>query len=193
MPAPRRQPPNGDRRQAILNAAISVIARSGVRGFRVEQVAEEADVAVSLLYYYFRNRNGLVQAALEQANERAKAMVKAGESGRRAVERTLLAELDAGSRNTSAVWGEVVASAVFEPGLRDGLRVAAEAWTRLIANAIEAGRNDGSISRDVDALASAERLVALVEGLSARWLAELMTRTHARGLLADAIALELPA
>ena len=192
MAAERRQP-GGDRRRAILDAAITVIARSGVRGFRVEQVAEEAQVAVSLLYYYFRNRNGLVQAALEHANERAEAVVHGGESGRQAVERTLLAELDGSSRDTSAVWGEVLASAVFEPELRDGLRAAAEAWTGLVAAAVEAGRSDGSISADVDARASAERLIALVEGLSSRWLAEITTREQAQRLLTEAIALELPA
>ena len=107
-----------DRRQLILDAAIAVIARRGVRGLRVEQVAAEAGVAVSLLYYYFDNRNGLVRATLEHANERAAAAAGAlGEgsgSGREVVERMLLAEFDAAAdvRDTSVVWGEVLASAV---------------------------------------------------------------------------------
>jgi AcrR family transcriptional regulator len=180
-----------DRRRAILDAAIRVIARSGVRGLRVEQVADEAQVAVSLLYYYFGNRNGLVQATLDHANERAQAVVRNGDSGRRIVELTLLAELDSGSRDTSAVWGEVLASAVFEPELRAGLQTAAQTWSELIADAIRTGRSDGSISPQVDAQVSAERLTALVEGLSAHWLAGIMTRTRARQLLADGITLEL--
>lgn len=181
----------GGRRRAILDAAIRVIARSGVRGFRVEQVAGEAQVAVSLLYYYFRNRNGLVQATLEHANERAEAVIRHGDSGRRTVEQTLLAELNPENRDTSAVWGEVLASAVFEPDLRDPLRAAAERWSELIADAIRAGRSDGSIPASVDAQSSAERLTALVEGLSARWLAGIMTHDQARRLLADAITVEL--
>lgn len=180
-----------DRRRAILDAAIKVIARSGVRGLRVEQVAEEAQVAVSLLYYYFGNRNGLVQATLDHANERAQAVVRNGDSGRRTVEHTLLAEFAPDNRDTSAVWGEVVASAVFEPELRAGLRTAARTWSELIAEAIEAGRRDGSISPAVDADGSAQRLTALVEGLSAHWLAGIMSRTQARQLLADGIAREL--
>ena len=112
-----------DRRQAILDAAIAVIARRGVRGLRVEQVAAEADVAVSLIYYYFANRNGLVRATLDHANERAAR--KAGTSA----ESILLAELDESAHDTSVVWGEVLASAVFEPALRDGLREASETWT----------------------------------------------------------------
>jgi len=69
------------------------------------------------------------------------------------------------------VWGEVLASAMFEPELRDQLREASETWTDLVAGAIREGTEDGSISGDVDAHACAERLTALVDGLSSRWLA----------------------
>ena len=160
-----------DRRQLILDAAIATIARRGVRGLRVEQVAAEAGVAVSLIYYYFRNRNGLVRATLDYANRRA--ATAAGESA----EAMLLAELDESAHDTSVVWGEVLASAVFEPALRDGLRQASATWTDLVADAIG--------SRD-----SAERLTALVDGLSARWLAGVITRERARELLSGAIAAE---
>jgi AcrR family transcriptional regulator len=182
-----------DRRSAILDAAIAVIARRGVRGLRVEQVAAEAGVAVSLLYYYFDNRNGLVRATLDHANERAARTTHAGTTGREAVERSLLAELDAGAevRDTSVVWGEVLASAVFEPELRDQLRDATDAWNALVAAAIRAGIEDGSIAATVDADACAERLTAFVDGLSARWLAGLIARERARELLAAAIAAEL--
>ena len=185
-----------DRRNAILDAAIKVIARRGVRGLRVEQVAGEAGVAVSLIYYYFDNRNGLVRATLEHANERAATTVRsegARVTGREAVERSLLAELDDGEhiRDTSVVWGEVLASAVFEPELREQLREASQTWSDLVAATIEEGVQDGSIRGDVDASATAERLTALVDGLSARWLAGLCTRERAQGLLAAAIASEL--
>ena len=184
-----------DRRAAILDAAIAVIARRGVRGLRVEQVAAEAGVAVSLIYYYFDNRNGLVRATLEHANERAATRTADGgtANGRERAAASLLAELDAGDavRDTSVVWGEVLASAMFEPELRDQLREASETWTDLVAGAIREGTEDGSISGDVDAHACAERLTALVDGLSSRWLAGLVTRERARELLAAAIAAEL--
>jgi AcrR family transcriptional regulator len=180
-----------DRRSAILDAAIAVIARRGVRGFRVEQVAEEAGVAVSLLYYYFRSRNGLVQATLDHANERAATTVRAAGSGRETVELTLLAELDADARETSVVWGEVLASAVFEAELRDQLRDASGTWTALVAGIIAAGIDDGSIPAHVAPQLAAERLTALVDGLSARWLAGVIDRERARELLAGAVAREL--
>ena len=139
-----------DRRSAILDAAIGVIARRGVRGFRVEQVAEQAGVAVSLLYYYFGSRNGLVRATLDHANERAATTVRKA-TGRATVEATLLAELDEDARDTSVVWGEVLSSAMFEAELRDQLRDATGVWTDLVAAEIEAGVADGSIPAGVEA------------------------------------------
>jgi AcrR family transcriptional regulator len=184
-------PRGSDRREAILDAAIAVIARRGVRGFRVEQVAEQAGVAVSLLYYYFGSRNGLVRATLDHANERAATTTVRAASGRTTVEATLLAEFDADARDQSVVWGEVLASAVFEPELQDQLHDASTTWSELVAATIAAGIEDGSIPDSVDARAGAERLTALVDGLSARWLAGVIDRERARELLAGAIAREL--
>ena len=121
-----------DRRKLILDAAIGVIARKGVRGLRVEVVAAEAGVAVSLIYYYFGSRKGLVRATLDHANERA---ARAAPAGARAM---LLAELDESARETSTVWGEIQASAIFEPALQEQVREATETWVSVVASAIAA-------------------------------------------------------
>ncbi len=168
-----------DRRQLILDAAIGVIARKGVRGLRVEVVAAEAGVAVSLIYYYFGSRKGLVRATLDHANERA---ARAAPQGVRA---TLLAELDESNRETSTVWGEIQASAIFEPALQEQVREATETWVSVVAAAIEA---ETSVA---DPRAAAERLTALVDGLSSRWLSGALPRERAVELLSAAIAAEL--
>ncbi|MDA0172857.1 TetR family transcriptional regulator [Solirubrobacter taibaiensis] len=170
-----------DRRRLILDAAISVIAQHGVRGLRVETVAAEAGVAVSLIYYYFGSRNGLVGATLDHANERA---ARVAEAGLRA---TLLAELDESARGVSAVWGEIQASAVFQPALQEKVREATAAWVDLVATAAAAE------APEIDARAAAERLTALVDGLAARWLAGALELDRARGLLQSAIDAELSA
>lgn len=185
-----------DRKTAILDAAIAVIARRGIRGLRVEEVATAAGVAVSLLYYYFGTRDGLVRATLDHANERAAATPARGRdesSGYAGVSAMLLAELDDAPqvRETSVVWGEVLASAVFDAELSVQLRAANETWVALVERCIAEGRRDASVRADCDARASAERLTALVDGLSARWLAGLLDRERARELLADTISREL--
>ena len=87
-----------DRREAILVAAAQLIARRGVRGLRVEEVATEAGVSPPLLYYHFASRSGLIRAALEHASEHAPSTAlrrsPAGKDGFEAVKAALLAELD---------------------------------------------------------------------------------------------------
>jgi AcrR family transcriptional regulator len=182
-----------DRKTAILDAAIAVIARNGVRGLRVEDVAETAGVAVSLLYYHFGTRSGLVRAALDHANERAASQyARAAEEGcgYGAVRRMLLSEFDdvPHVRETSVVWSEVLASAVFDAELRDQLRAANETWVALVARRIGDGQGDGSVRSDCDRWACAECLTSLVDGLSARWFAGLLDRDRACELLDRAIS-----
>lgn len=53
-------------RAAILQAAIREFARGGVSGARTDAIAKAAKVNKALLYYYFRDKDALYGAALEQ-------------------------------------------------------------------------------------------------------------------------------
>lgn len=183
-----------DRKRIILDAAISTIARKGVRGLRVEDVAERAGVAVSLLYYHFDNRSGLIRATLKHANERAAPTVEDLDSSQRSgaeiIATMLLAELEdpVQARELSILWSEVMAAAFFDPSLHEQLAEASQRWSTLVADAVWRGQEDGSIMAlgapdDVAAL-----LTAAVDGISARWLAGLITRERARELLAMSVA-----
>jgi AcrR family transcriptional regulator len=179
----------GERREAILTAAARVIARSGVRGLRVEEVASEAGVSPPLLYYHFASRQGLIRAALERASDKAPSAalrVDSGPaSGYEAVKAALLAELDEERtvRDNAIVWGEVSATAVFEPELREDVKRVTETWSATVAHAIRRGIDDGSIRPGIDPGQAAEVLITLVDGLCNRWLAGAMERERARELL----------
>lgn len=60
-----------DRQALILEAAVRVIARNGVRGLRVEELAAEAGVSTALIYYHFKDRAGLIQRTLAFISDRA--------------------------------------------------------------------------------------------------------------------------
>jgi AcrR family transcriptional regulator len=184
-----QSPGAGDRREAILVAAARVISQRGVRGLRVEEVASEAGVSPPLLYYHFASRQGLIRAALECASDKAPSAALRDEnssrSGYEAVEAALLAELDEeiAVRDNAIVWGEVSATAVFEPELREDVRRVTETWSGLVAETIRRGISDGSVRPEVDAEQAAEVLITLVDGLCNRWLAGAMERERARDLL----------
>jgi AcrR family transcriptional regulator len=179
-----------DRKSTILDAAIGVIARKGVRGLRVEEVAERAGVAVSLLYYHFDNRSGLIRATLEHANERAARTAQDLDadhrSGAELIVTMLLAELEdpTQARELSILWSEVMAAAFFDPSLREQLAEASDRWSALVAEAVWRGQEDGSIAALTAPADLAALMTATVDGLSARWLAGLLPRERARELLA---------
>jgi AcrR family transcriptional regulator len=65
-PTSSRMAPDA-RRAQILQAARRVLVRDGIDRFSLEQVAREADVALTLPRHYFQSTDGLLAAALIDA------------------------------------------------------------------------------------------------------------------------------
>ncbi|MFE2978444.1 TetR/AcrR family transcriptional regulator [Streptomyces sp. NPDC059258] len=200
-----------DRRTAILEAAATVIARRGVRGLRVEELAEEAGVSKALIYYHFEDRTGLLRRTLAFVNHRAERYTAeqsaadaqdsdAQDSDAQApgapagplhrLEQALLLELQdlPHVRENSTAWGELRASAVFDPELRGELALASVIWSREVADQLGEVRPTAPESA---LLAAAERLTALLEGLSARWLSGILPLADARTRMREAIEVEV--
>ncbi|MFB7178445.1 TetR/AcrR family transcriptional regulator [Streptomyces sp. NPDC056257] len=187
-----------DRRRAILTSAARVIARSGVRGLRVADLAAEAGVSTALIYYHFKDRPGILRHALAFIGDRADRYTATGEGRaparpsdpRQLLEQTLLLEFQdlPEVRENSTAWGELRAHSVFDPELREELATAGAAWVAEVAGHLAELRPAAPAGA---VTASAERLTALLEGLSVRWLSGLLPVEHARGLLREAIGVEI--
>ncbi|MEU7513237.1 TetR/AcrR family transcriptional regulator [Streptomyces sp. NPDC042898] len=185
-----------DRRRAILEGAARVIARRGVRGLRMEELATEAGVSTALIYYHFKDRAGVLRHTLEFISDRADRYTSEGDGSagprdaRQDLEQTLLLEFQdlPEVRENSTAWGELRASAIFEPELRGDVARATLAWIHDVAELL------GRVRPAAPAPAltvSAERLTALLEGLSTRWLSGALSLAHARELTRDAVAVEV--
>ncbi|WNM49158.1 TetR/AcrR family transcriptional regulator [Kitasatospora sp. CM 4170] len=185
-----------DRRTLIMEAAARVIARRGVRGLRVEELAAEAGVSTALIYYHFKDRAGILRSTLEFINDRAERYTTEREpdapplDARGELEQTLLLEFQDTPevRENSTAWGELRASAVFDPDLREDLARATLVWVQEVAELLGRVR---PMNGAAALAASAERLTALLEGLSVRWLSGSLPLEHARELMAGAIDGEL--
>lgn len=185
-----------ERRTQLLEAAVHVIARDGVRGLRVEKLAAAAGVSTALIYYHFKDRAGILDAALEHINHRAQTYTGPDldtEPPRHRIETMLLLELQDTEtvRENSIAWGELRATAVFDTHLRQSLSETTTAWNTDIADLIRHGQSTGTLSPAIDPSATAERLTALVEGLSERRHSGSLTLDRARELLTGALSLEL--
>jgi AcrR family transcriptional regulator len=184
------------RKTSILEAAARVIARRGVRGLRVEELAAEAGVSTALIYYHFKDRTGILRHTLEFINDRAERYTTdrpadaPPPTAREELEQTLLLELQdtVEVRENSTAWGELRASAVFDETLREDLARATRIWVQEIAELLGVVR---PMSSAVALAGAAERLTALLEGLSTRWLSGSLPLAHARTLMVDAIDAEV--
>ncbi|WP_126639861.1 TetR/AcrR family transcriptional regulator [Embleya hyalina] len=179
-----------------MEAAARLIARRGVRGLRIEELAAEAGVSNGLIYYHFKDRAGVLRATLEFINDRAerytadRVAAEHRTDPRSVLEQTLLLEFQdtAEVRENSTAWGELRASAMFDALLRTELAEATHVWDGEVADLITAVLPAAPAWR---ALEAAQRLTALLEGLSGRWLSEGLTLDHARTLILAAIEAEL--
>ncbi|CRK56559.1 HTH-type transcriptional regulator BetI [Alloactinosynnema sp. L-07] len=186
-----------ERQKSILEAAVRVIARTGVRGLRVEELAAEAGVSTALIYYHFGDRAGLLRQTLEFVSDTAgdytTEAAAAAENPRAELELLLLLEIQDNpvTRANSVAWGELRASAVFDDGLREQLSDSTAVWVGEVADVIQRAMAAGLIPATVDPVDAAERLTALVEGLSERWLSGSMAVGRAQELLRAAITMEL--
>lgn len=185
-----------ERKASLLRATCHVIARRGVRGLRVDEVADRAGVSTTLLYHYFGSRAGLLAATMRFVSDRADEYTTAppGLTGRERLRYELVGEFQDTDevRDNSAVWNEFRASAVFEADLRAIARTATEHWNTAVADGITRGLADGGIRPGVDPHSTAERLTALVEGLSNRWLTGALTTAAAHDHVDAALAAECP-
>jgi AcrR family transcriptional regulator len=208
-----------DRRVIILEAATRMIAQAGVRGLRVERIAEAAGVSTALIYYHFTDRAGLLRETLAFIADRADRYTMPDPDSldaRTVLEQVLLRELQDTEdvRENSTAWGELRSTAIFEDYLRDPLRESTRQWiadiTELTAKALaeqspspvpdtspvpDASTADPAVTTasTADPAAIAERLTALVEGLSERWLSGSIPLTRAQHMLRDSIRIELSA
>ncbi|MFE3148437.1 MULTISPECIES: TetR/AcrR family transcriptional regulator [unclassified Streptomyces] len=180
----------------ILEAAARVIARRGVRGLRVEELAAEAGVSTALIYYHFKDRAGILSKTLEFISDRAGRYTTDRDpdapapSPREELDDTLLLELQdtVEVRENSSAWGELRASAVFDEDLREDVARATLTWVQGVAALL------GQVQPMASApslTAAAERLTALLEGLSMRWLSGGIRIDHAHTLMRGAIDAEL--
>src|SRR5687768_15506671 len=69
--SPRDRPQYGSGREALLDAAIAVVARRGLRYLTYRSVATEAGVTHGLVAHHFGSRDALLLAALRHSVQRS--------------------------------------------------------------------------------------------------------------------------
>lgn len=157
------------RRQAIIDAALVVMARKGMAGTTVRDVADEMGTSSGLIHHYVASMDDLLAAAFEQvAGQDLDSARTEMATGSGAVERLALffanyarAEEDWAFR----MWLDAWAEAPRRPAVRAVSLRLNVAWQQLLVDAIVAGVADG-VMACADPEATAWRIVSLLDGLS---------------------------
>lgn len=75
------EPSYGEGRQSLVDAAITVVAESGLRNLTYRSVARRARVSHALVAHHFGSRDALIEAAVERALERSLAEAPLEDTG----------------------------------------------------------------------------------------------------------------
>ncbi len=158
-----------DRHERILYATELLIAKRGYDRVRLIDVAEEAGVSIGSLQHRFRNRDGLLRAAIERANTRerdrwiglAQGIDEPWARLLTLIESVLSIEQDA---NVDGLWLELNAASRRTTGLREILQGQNEMWALVFTQAAAEGLASGRLSSPLTAEEAGLALLGLIDG-----------------------------
>jgi AcrR family transcriptional regulator len=150
-------------RERILDAAINRIAADGIDGVRIARIAMDAGVSTALIHYHFETREALLAEALEHSFDRAGDTRTEGPQRLRDMIDQCL-PLPGEQEQDWVLWVELWLRAVRHPELRP---TAAQLYARMHEWFREAIEEE---IPTVDAAATADRILALIDGYGVRAL-----------------------
>ncbi len=183
------------RREEILDAAVTEIARSGFAGLRVTDVAATLGCSSALVFYHFETKDRLLADAFEHAVEGdLRRLARAAATGRDPVDkvrRILRLYAPQGAAPGWTLQVEAWAEALRSPELRSTARRLDIRWKSALTAVIAHGVSAGCFTC-ADPEASVYRLTALLDGLSVQaTVYRAVTRRQLATWARDATAAEL--
>ncbi|RCG29759.1 TetR family transcriptional regulator [Sphaerisporangium album] len=163
------------RREEVVDAARRVILREGIEAATTRAIAREAGYSNGVLTHYFTDKDDILLSALRASHRHIVRRLKAklaGRTGLSALRELLLDNLpldEERARETAlevGFWGRSLAGGT----LLEVQREEAAELRHLVRTLLDAAAAAGEIARGEDLDDVAERLLALVDGLSAHRL-----------------------
>jgi AcrR family transcriptional regulator len=158
------------RRRELADAACRVIARDGLDGTTLADVAEESGWSIGSIRHYFPNKDQLVASALWRVGERVDERIRERTAGGMTlndlrITATELLPLDDERREMGLVQLAFLAQAAVVPELADAAEGAAQRLQEPLAARIAYAMQAGQLPADLDPEHEAARLRVLLDGL----------------------------
>jgi AcrR family transcriptional regulator len=171
----RRARGKAEKRRRILDAAIKLFSKNGYEQTTVQQIADEADIAVGTLFLYVRDKSDLL---LQIFTERLQAVLDASgpnlQSGafRKSVLAyftRLLASYEEDADLSRYFWREFLAGGQES---RDMVNITTEVMLTSLQNRLRVAKNKGEIGEHVDPSLAALHLYAIFQATISFHLAQ---------------------
>jgi AcrR family transcriptional regulator len=164
---------HGERRNALADAVLRLVARGGVRAVTLRDVAVEAGWSTGALNHYFNGKDDLLAGALKRAMYLIGEQVAVASrlpDAREALEQMLVQVLPVDDTRLAfaRVWLSFCGEAVAGDEIRAYLAASDAIWRRDLADTVRRGQTAELFDRDLDPEWVADSLGALVDGLSTR-------------------------
>lgn len=167
----KRQPRGEARREAILDAAIEILARKGQRGLRLTELADKLGLKHSNLIYYFGSKDRLLSEAVEEREKREQWFYKIPDEMVSLSELPDAAELIKKNALFTRLY-VVLAAESLDPGdsLHEFFVNRYHRARQRIVTAVMSDREAGKIRPDVDADQISYEVISTMIGLEIQWL-----------------------
>jgi AcrR family transcriptional regulator len=158
------------RRRELADAACRVIARNGLGGTTLADVAEESGWSIGSIRHYFPNKDELVASALWRVGERVDDRIRRRTAGGMTVDdlraaAVELLPLDPSRREEAVVYLAFLAQVAVTPELAEAAEGAAQRLQEPLAARIAYAVQTGELPAHLDAEHEAARLRLLLDGL----------------------------
>ena len=179
----------GDKREAILRAAISVFAHNGYFNSKVADIAREAGVADGTVYLYFKSKEDILHSifdrSVEEALDAARNQIKEVDDPREKLRQIALLHLERlGADRDLAV--------VFQVELRGSTKFMEEfsaagfaEYLTLIRSTFEEGQKAGVFRPDLNAKTVSKILFGALDEMATNWI--LSKRRYKLAPMADEV------
>jgi len=176
--APAAAPKYGKGREALLRAAVDVVAAKGLRGLTYRAVAEAAGVNNSLVAHHFGTRDSLIAAALEWSSEQSIAASRLREAAETEASFTeALLDLLLEDPGLQVFQYEMILEARRRPELAGPVAALYESYVDALSEGLQAFGVQG------DVRVVARSLFAALDGLVLQYIAGALEEVHQAVLL----------
>lgn len=156
-------------RERILRVAAESLAERGFDTVRLRDVANAAGVSIGLIQHYFETRDGLFRDAFAWSIDELISRwecTAVGEIGPWRRMELLVDELtgDPDLTRRCGTWIEFCASAARHPELRDGVQRVYNVWSRLVAEIVDGGVQQGLFQPALPQQTVVELISTLIDG-----------------------------